>query len=1273
VTKNLPCRTVVVLLGLWLATSPCHLVTLSQERPADNAVASQINEGVEKARDGKLLDAVEQFQRVLDTSGDELVPVDQFQYAPARWVIHGHFSRLPADGLRLYRQRVDGQAAKRLEEAKKSRHDADLQRLLADMFVASASEEAILELARRAFERGEFDAAEHYWQLLLPPEEGSTELRFPRPKTEVAAVKARLLLVKLFRGDRDEAKSDMKAFREKHADAAGLLAGKTGKYVDTLTDLLNDPAKTTLPRLPDEAGWLTFAGSPSRLGTLRTRLPYFWPDVPAWKASLPFVQVGRLDRPPPDVLHPRSLAFQPVISDGRAYVSDGTRVVGFDLMSGKSSRVVAIAGGEDARIPTKQDVRYTLTEHDGILYARFGPSALKAEGASFIVALGSRKGNTEEREVLWRLDPPAGGDGKTQFEGTPIVHRDRHYVGIWREAVGEGMAGIACYRIDDPKAAPELVWQRIVGKAGTEPNGETRYRHALVAISGPNVVYCTDGGTVIALDATTGKPAWEYRYPRNERPTLPRYRDLCPPLADGGRIYAAPADTDRLLCLDAYTGRLIWEREGVEVVHLLGVSRGRLIATFAGQVKGIRGLNLRTGADSRENGWTIHDDGGEATFGRGLVTEEAIVWPTKHGLHFLNPVDGSPLRSPIPGPFGNLCYADGVLLVTTATEVWGFVTEAKKLDDRRKAIEKEPDNPALHAELTQSLIDAGEYAEAEKEAANAGDAKERLLWLLAERVIREGDKGQAKRVYGDLLAKGNRSSFAAAGAVRLAEMCEEKEKLRDIWQAVAFQRGTIRDEHGIPYPPRNYAGLKSPESLVDPDTKPTQKPPTEVITISPRVLDPPRIGAFSRTSWSEFDDSSLRILNAGAQGVIAAGRRIRLFPDDHEFGPLWQPSAASLFRWASTLTFVTPYCIVCLSTKDGMICGYVDPQTSSPILSRIDCPPYPSVSGNDGSDTIENPVLDEIGGVSYVHEGRAIVYVNPFFAFGVVRMSPYTHTAHIRPRFSLNEFMLAQRSDGRLLIWDEPELPPRDYPGSQKPWREAPPAIGDTKFLIPDDPSVFLFDAKAGKELARYSIPGGDSLTGELPRFRIHQGDPLLLIDRNHGVEVDRLKIDGLKRAWTREPILVGRELDDVAFAGERFFTVADGTLAAHFWKDGILAWDMPLPDSPQSKWKVTVSPQGLLVHPSGALQLKPDFDLAGELRDGWNAQRLLVAVLKSYHVWSARELPILVIDPADGRLIQRLNFPAAGPAAGVAVTPKGVVVVTGKGSWTLNADTRPR
>ena len=53
-----------------------------------------------------------------------------------------------------------------------------------------------------------------------------------------------------------------------------------------------------------------------------------------------------------------------------------------------------------------------------------------------------------------------------------------------------------------------------------------------------------------------------------------------------------------------------------------------------------------------------------------------------------------PLRSPIRGSFGNLTYADCVLLVTTATEVWGFLTEAKKLSERRKEVEQQ--NEKVH-------------------------------------------------------------------------------------------------------------------------------------------------------------------------------------------------------------------------------------------------------------------------------------------------------------------------------------------------------------------------------------------------------------------------------------------------------------------------------------------------------------------------------------------------------------------------------------------------
>src|SRR5207249_3744941 len=134
--------------------------------------------------------------------------------------------------------------------------------------------------------------------------------------------------------------------------------------------------------------------------------------------------------------------------------------------------------------------------------------------------------------------------------------------------------------------------------------GEPRRRHHLLTLAGSSLVYCSHSGAIVALDALTGRRAWAVRYPTlapSVGPELPGIdrpvlRDLTPCLFAAGRLYAAPGDSDRLLCFDPATGRTLWERKIAEVVHLLGVGQGRLLFTTGSS---LRAVDAATGAE----GW----------------------------------------------------------------------------------------------------------------------------------------------------------------------------------------------------------------------------------------------------------------------------------------------------------------------------------------------------------------------------------------------------------------------------------------------------------------------------------------------------------------------------------------------------------------------------------------------------------------------------------------------------------------------------------------------
>jgi outer membrane protein assembly factor BamB len=178
-------------------------------------------------------------------------------------------------------------------------------------------------------------------------------------------------------------------------------------------------------------------------------------------------------------------------------------------------------------------------------------------------------------------------------------------------------------------------------------------------------------------------------------------------------VYAAPADSDQLLCLDAQTGRTLWERERLDVVDLLGVGQGRLIFSTR---SGLRAVGAANGSD--RDGWVLPDSGGALPpMGRGLLIGDLVLFSTDRvpwGVFAVRQRDGRQPDANDPAllhriPSGNLVYADGCLVVAGRRTLSVFVPP--------RDLEAHAGRPS-----TASLLDLG------RAEARAGRRKEADSW-----------------------------------------------------------------------------------------------------------------------------------------------------------------------------------------------------------------------------------------------------------------------------------------------------------------------------------------------------------------------------------------------------------------------------------------------------------------------------------------------------------------------------------------------------------------
>jgi outer membrane protein assembly factor BamB len=817
-------------------------VALSGE---SRAASLRLAEARKRLDDHKWSEAIEELQTILNSAGNDVVSIGPNHNVRAGRLCQIQLASLPAEALRLYRQRYENQAQKKLQQAQADRDIFQLRKIVEDAFCTRAAEKAVDLLGDLAFERGRFEEAEEWWRLLAPLPDARRDaatrglaLVYPDPTLDPAREQAKQLLARLFEDTDSEWVASLEAYGQRHPKAEGMLGGRKGRYVELLQALSEERKKQGQT---DSESWLTFAGDPSRgrpipaSEDILDRLSALCGEGPTWSVNLE--QRSRQDdkRPSPAVnaAQARTLAFHPVITGNRVVVTDARYVTAYDLSNGRSEEWYDVArtnGGvrPNLKLPAPPDLRYTLTAAGGFAYVRlgaqdigietppppnrFGPPLPRRDNETFLACLWLQPDDKGEH-FRWHIRGNAHDN--SLFEGAPLVAGGLMWIASTRYNGNRSFTAIDCYPADDT-SEPPLRWRCDVCETSDVRVGQPRYRHHLLTLAGTQIVYCTHNGAVVAVDALTGRRNWAIRYPRRTSDThAPPLHGLAPVLFTAGRLFVAPADSDTLLCLDPATGRTLWELEPLRVVHLLGVGQGRLIFTTPTGLRAVR-------ADNGNPVWAVPETGGGLTpAGRGLLIGDLVLFPTTQVrnpgspwmegvVYALRQSDGRPADDPVKLhrlPAGNLAYANGCLAVADQQTLSVFVPQRLRLDARKSEARQHPHSPSAQLQLARAEADAAhddealrtfrrveeflhrepKTSDAKKLLVQSLTAKQNLLLAMAQRATENKRWQDAENALGRAEASSLSPRYRLHALLRAAQIwqnAKQSDRAAAVWKSI---------------------------------------------------------------------------------------------------------------------------------------------------------------------------------------------------------------------------------------------------------------------------------------------------------------------------------------------------------------------------------------------------------------------------------------------------------------------------------------------------------
>jgi cellulose synthase operon protein C len=839
-------KTLAALLAVLVAASMAHAQppsrAISKFHPdASSSAERLLRNAASQAAGGQWSEALNLYQRVINQYGDTVAEAppedgplapgadrtrtDSRLYVDAREYCQRRIAALPAEARALYRNRVDPQAERWFQDGSKTR-DRDLLRKVVDQaFCSSWGDDALELMGDLAFQDGQIAEALLCYRRLVPDFAGEAPgLMHPDPSIDLARVAAKILLCRAALGETPPSPDDLKTFRARYPKAEGVFAGRDGLLADSLSAALEQD-RLAAPT-PFDSRWPTLGGGPTRT---RIAPKAFLVGSFMWKVQLKEVRINqtqadqfgmgggrRMPYAPQNVGADRQLAYHPIVLGDQALVCDQSQVFSIPLNihekgeSGGPSDLRSIklwetvkSDMQDARSSAGMP-RFTLTAAGDRVFARLGPPGGRGSNPISSSSLIAVRKSTEGK-LLWRKTPmeilsssQRAGQATflPAFEGTPVADLRAVYVAMT-------LAGpmTATYVVCLDAETGVVRWMKKVGEAAIPADnalggafGAVEIGHRLLTLDGPTVYYQTNLGAVVALEAATGSVRWIATYPSQdfnvERPAgspRPTRRDLNPAVVHEGLVIVAPDDAAALFAFHAASGRLAWKCADPKVsaiVHVLGVAKGRLIAT-GDQVFSI---NVKTG--KVESYWP-DGSGAMSGFGRGLMAGNYIYWPTKDYIHILDQntgaraADQESIKLSTYGLVGgNLAMGEGYLVIAgldlntignhpPLQSIVVFSHNTRRIqqlkDDIAKGIDPGPNSLILgraheaEGELELALAALGQavnfakpadFVDGESLEASARAQQYRILMTI-------GDKAVSEKRWGDAVGRFDQAAQAA--------------------------------------------------------------------------------------------------------------------------------------------------------------------------------------------------------------------------------------------------------------------------------------------------------------------------------------------------------------------------------------------------------------------------------------------------------------------------------------------------------------------------------